>query len=248
MADTHQQRAAALRALVEERLPLEQDVEEEGGTWWVTSHGLLSRMITTLRHVMQLAPLGRGVDAGILVRSLYEHVVHFAWLAADPSDARLQAWIKDDLQSRLTADNDARQHGEQLYTDEARAALKRQIDGMEGDPLVLVNLAAAADKAWKGKLDAVGHKPGTKLSFRGLYAIVYRNYSAGAHPSYRGLNPVVQDVTETRKRVVLEGPYEGGGPYGLSTVIYSLALYVAASSLGFPDTDSIESAFRQYPA
>jgi hypothetical protein len=73
-------------------------------------------MTTTLRHIA-LQPLGRAVDAGTLVRSLYEHLVHFAWLAADPSPARMEEWRKNDLQMRLRADNDARLRGEKLYTD-----------------------------------------------------------------------------------------------------------------------------------
>jgi hypothetical protein len=179
------------------------------------------------------------VDAGILLRSLYEHLVHFAWLAADPSDERIGERIKDDLRLRLIADNDARAHGEWLYSD--RAAKERQVEAMRGNRLVLADLAPAADKAWQGKLDAVGHTPKTKLFFRGLYAFVYRSYGvAGAHPSHRGLNPVVEDITPTLKRVVLEGPPQGRGPYGLATVIYSLPLYVAAGSIGWPTEDDVE--------
>ena len=242
----NQRRADALMALVEARLPSEVDVTAEGGTWAVISLGLLSRMTTTLGHIMCLEPLGRGVDAGVLLRSLYEHVVHFAWLAADPSDERIVEWIKDDLRLRLKADADARAHGEWLY--QHRGAMERQFKALKGNRLVLADLAAAADEAWQGKLDAIVHKPKTKLSFRGLYAFVYRNYSAGAHPSYRGLNPVVEEISPTLQRVVLEGPPEGRGPYGLATVIYSLALYVAAGSIGWPAEDEVEAAFEAYPA
>lgn len=211
---------------------------------------MLSRMTTTLRHIMYLAPLGRAVDAGILLRSLYEHLVHFAWLAADPSGARVEEWRKDDLRQRLKADNDIRARGGQLFTDEAHAALKRQVDAMTGERLVLIELAEAADEVWAERLEDIGQEPSTGLkSFRGLYAIVYRNYSAGAHPSYRGLNAVVEDITATRKRVVLEPPYEGpAGPYGMATVLYSVALHVAHFSLGWPELDEIEAAFRDYPA
>jgi hypothetical protein len=81
-----------------------------------------------------------------------------------------------------------------------------------------------------------------------MYAIVCRYQSASAHPSAMGLNVVVQDITADRKRVVLEGPYERRGPYGMATVLYALALYVAAASLGWPDPDEIEAAFQRYPA
>jgi hypothetical protein len=236
-------------ALVECRLPAEYIATGDHDAWPLIGAAFLSRMTTTLRHIMDLQPRGRVVDAGTLLRSLYEHLVQFAWLAADPSPARIEEWRRDDLQKRLTADNDARLRGVELFTDQGRRDLENQIASMTGKPLVLEQLAQAADKAWAGELDVVGHGPSSQVkSFRGLYAIVYRNYSAGAHPSYRGLNPVVEDITDTRKRVVLERPYQGGGPYGLSTVIYSLALYVAASAVGFPDPDDVEAAFQRYPA
>src|SRR5262245_2860974 len=79
-----QQRANELAALVESRLPSEHTATDDHNAWPLIAEALLSRMTTTLRHIMQLAPLQRGVDAGILLRSLFEHLVHFAWLAADP--------------------------------------------------------------------------------------------------------------------------------------------------------------------
>jgi Family of unknown function (DUF5677) len=236
--------------LVEDRLPAEYTVTGDHDAWPLIAAGLLSRMTTTLRHIFDLQWRGRAVDAGTLLRSLYEHLVHFAWLAADPSAARIEEWRKDDLQSRLTADNDLRQRGEKLYTDEQQAQLKEQIAGLRGEPpLRLVNLAEAADKAWAGKLAAAGHGPSSQMrSFRGLYGVLYRMYSGSAHPTVRGLNPVVEDITATEKRIVLEKSYQDvSGPYGMATVIYALALYVAALSLGWPDPDRIEAAFQRHP-
>jgi hypothetical protein len=244
----NRKRSEALSLLVESRLPAEYIVTGDHDAWPLISMALLSRMTTTLRHIMDLAPRGCGVDAGTLLRSLYEHLVHFAWLAADPSTARIEEWHKNDLRMRLAADDDARRRGVKLYTDQQFAQFKQQVAAMKGNRLKVEQLADAADKAWDGRLQAVGLGPASQpKSFRGLYAFVYRNYSAGAHPSLRGLNPVVEDATATRKRVVLEGPYEGSGPYGMATVLYALALYVAAASLQWPDTDDVEAVFEQYP-
>jgi hypothetical protein len=91
---------------------------------------------------------------------------------------------------------------------------------MRCNPLVLVNLVIAADQHWQGGLPAM-RSYGDINSFRGLYAVLYRQYSGVAHPTYRGLNAVVQDVTAVRKRLVVEGPYEGHGRYGMATVIYA---------------------------
>ena len=241
-------RAEALRRLVAGRLPAEHAVTGDHDAWPLIGAALLSRMTMTLAHIIHLMRYGQGVDAGTLVRSLYEHLLHFAWLAADPSAARIEEWRKDDLQRRLTADEDARQRGAKLFTDEERARLREQVASMTGDRLRFDRLAEAADEAWAGKLPATGlGSPSEPNSFRGLYAFVYRNYSGTAHPSYRGLNPVVQDLGPQRYRVVLEGGYEGRGPFGQATVIYALALYVAAASLGWPATTDVEAAFSRFP-
>jgi hypothetical protein len=109
---------------------------------------------------------------------------------------------------------------------------------------VLTNLAVAADSHWTGKLPGMGYQ-GDLQSFRGLYAVLYRNYSGVAHPTYRGLNHVVEDLAPTRRRVALEGQYEGNGPYGMATVIFALALYVAAYGLGWPRSAEINEIFAR---
>lgn len=125
--------------------------------------------------------------------------------------------------------------------------MKAQVDAMTGNDLVLANLAIAADKHWAGKLPAMGsHRE--LHSFKGLYAVLYRNYSATAHPSYIGLNHVVEDVSDIRKRAVLEKPPEGRGPFGMATVVYGLGLYVAAQSLGWPGAHQVTAAFDRYPS
>jgi hypothetical protein len=84
-------------------------------------------------------------------------------------------------------------------------------------------------------------------SWRGLYAIVYRNYSGFTHPTYRGLNPVVVDLSSTRRQVRLEEPYEGGGPYGMATVIFGLSLLITAEALGWPSGGDVMAIFERYP-
>ena len=76
----------------------------------------------------------------------------------------------------------------------------------------------------------------------------YRSYSGTAHPSYVGINHVVQDVAPGRLRVVIEGEPDGRGPFGMATVIFALGLYVAAEALGWPDAEHVTAAFDQVPA
>jgi hypothetical protein len=60
---------------------------------------LISRMATTLGSILDLRSNHLEADAATLTRSLYEHAVHFVWLAADPS-TRVGRWRKSDVVAR----------------------------------------------------------------------------------------------------------------------------------------------------
>jgi uncharacterized protein DUF5677 len=99
-------RADALAALVEARLPVEDDVVGVHQAWPPVGPALFSRATGTLRSIMLLRPAGAHNDAARLLRSLYDHVVTFAWLAADLSAERLALWRPKDLVERLKADRE----------------------------------------------------------------------------------------------------------------------------------------------
>jgi hypothetical protein len=239
------QRGQELVALVAAQLPQEFTVSGDEVAWPFLAAALISRMTGTLDSILELQPAQREADAGILVRSLYEHAVHLAWLGADPSAQRIEAWRKHDLTERLKADADAREHGVELFDNAKRAELVAERDRLQGERLVLADLAGAADSHWTGALPGMGASPEVR-SFRGLYAIVYRHYSGVAHPSFRGLNRVVETAGPV-SRVRLEDAYQGSGPYGLATVIFALALYATAATLGWPASDEIEAVFERHP-
>jgi transcriptional regulator with XRE-family HTH domain len=240
-------RARELVALAASYFPQEFDVTGDADAWPLVGTGMLSRMIGTMKAILAQHPEELEADVGADVRRLYEQAVRLAWLAADPSVERIQAWRKSDLKSRLAADDDAHDHGVQLFTDEQRAEVEAQIASLAGGKTTIENAAEEADRYWAGKLPGMGGKGGVK-SWRGFYAIVFRNYSGFTHPTYRGLNPVVVDLTPTRKQVRLEAPYEGSGPYGMATVIFGLGLLVAAQSLGWPDADEVTRIFERHPS
>ncbi|MEK6328797.1 MAG: DUF5677 domain-containing protein [Actinomycetota bacterium] len=246
MNQNQRDRALALMELVRSRLPAEFEVTGDCDAWPLISLALLSRTTGTLDSVLLLQPSERASDASTLVRSLYEHVVHFAWLAADPSAERIEEWRKHDLKQRLKADDDCKAVGYPLFDSATRAKIEAQVAAMKGNDLVLTNIAVAADKHWEPHIDTLeGH---TQLrSFRGLYASAYRLHSGVAHPSERGIHPVVEDLTGSRRRVKLEDSFEGHGPYGLATAIYALALLVGEQSLGWPSTAEVDNIFAQHP-
>lgn len=161
---TQHDRGRALVDLVAVHLPQDFEVTGDANAWPLVGAGLASRMTSTLESILALLPSMREVDAAILLRSLYEHAVHFAWLASEPSAARIEEWRKHDLTMRLKADTDARDHGVPLLSDEARGDLEAQIRDMAGNDLVLTNLAASADTHWTGKLPGMDGQGGSSPS------------------------------------------------------------------------------------
>ena len=241
-----QRRGRQLANLVIGRLPREFDVTDDADSWPAIGLGLLSRMTTTLGSVLDLQSAQRETDAAILVRSLYEHVVHFAWLAAEPSAARIEQWRRADLVARLKADDETSQRGVPMLRDEVRVLFKALVARMSGADLNLADLAVTADRYWGGRLPGMGAHTNLE-SFRGWYALLYRYYSGIAHPSVRGLNPVFDKVGRTRRSIRLESEYRGHGPYGMATVVYAMALFVAGRSFGWPSDSEVHSAFDANP-
>jgi len=232
-----------LVALAEGCLPQEFVVTGDEDAWPFIAAGLVSRMTTTLATVMDLRERRRATDASILARSIYEHAVHLAWLAADPSASRVERWRRHDIHSRLKADTDAREHGIELFTDVERARQQAEYDRLQGAPLQLATLAVEADKHWAGKLPDMQEHTEAQ-SFRGFYAMLYRDYSAVAHPSLRGLNSVIEDLSPTCRRVRLEGGTEWKLPYGKASIVFALALYVTNATLRWPSRSEIGAAFK----
>jgi hypothetical protein len=113
---------------------------------------------------------------------------------------------------------------------------------MSGNKLVLEQCAQEADSHWSTRLPGMGSST-LPNSFRGLYAVLYRLHSGTAHPSFRGINPVVEDVTPTVRRVVIEPRYREHGSYGMATMIFALALLVAAQANSWPATGEVLAVF-----
>ena len=81
------ERPAALAAFVEAHLPIEGDVTGDGDVWTLVGPALLAHATGTLQSTFALAPTDSHKDASRLLRSLYDHVVTFAWLGAEPGQS-----------------------------------------------------------------------------------------------------------------------------------------------------------------
>ena len=239
------QRAAALIAAAEGHLEIEGDPNGPGGPLPFVAHGLLVHATSCLRSIVfRLGPDGAHNDAARLLRSLYDHVVTFAWLASDPPTL-LPVWRKADLQARLTIDREARDAGEQLLADHDREQMESDIAGIESKAPDLASKAVAADRYWAPRIEAF--RPDGLGSFRGLYTLLFRQHSGLVHATMRGLNHVSVDLEPPLKRIVMEDvPPEGNGPYGMATAVYGLGLLVAAESLGWPDAAEVDRIFDRF--
>jgi Family of unknown function (DUF5677) len=239
-------RATALIDLIEKRLEVEGDAGGPQTAWPMVGPALLAHATSSLRSIVfRLRPDAAHNDASRLLRSLYDHIVTFAWLGAEPPP-RLALWRKEDLEERLKIHREFAAAGEQLLNDPVREQMEHDISRLDGKAPDLASKAAMADKHWIPRIGAL--RPGSLSSFRGFYTILFREQSGLVHATMRGLNHVTIDLAPDRKRVVLEAPLgEGRGPYGMATTVYGVGLLVAAQALGWPDADEVETIFARYP-
>lgn len=153
--DVVAKRADALAALVEARLPMEADIAGVHQAWPLVGAALLSHATSTMRSIVLLGPAGAHTDASRLLRSLYDHIVTFAWLAADPGE-RLAVWRLEDIVQRLKAVREMAQAGEPILDDAARDEMQREVDAATRTTTPgLAAKALAADRYWAPRVEAI---------------------------------------------------------------------------------------------
>jgi hypothetical protein len=113
-------RGRALTALVRPYLPVDGLVHGPADAWPLVGPALIARATGRLEAILALVPLGREGDADTLLRSLYERVTTFAWLAGEPGEERMRRWLKSDCEARLRADEDCRKVGVKILDDDGR--------------------------------------------------------------------------------------------------------------------------------
>jgi hypothetical protein len=244
-ADREAQRLAQARALVDlvrPNLPLTVRVSGPHDAWPLVGPAFVARIVGSAEALWHLHSLERQADAMVVLRTLFEHTVTFAWLAADPSEEQLKRFLKSDSVARLKADDDAIAVGQPLLSDEKRAEFEKQRDTLPKEMPDLAQRSVAADDYWSGKLPGLEHSD-EPVSFRGLYALAYRHHSAVAHPSLMGLNRVSTDDPDGSVTIHLEqlDPSDHG-PFGMGTVLLVLALMISARTLEWPTDAEIISA------
>ena len=144
--------ADRISSLLEARLPLA--VEGGGGEddWSVVGPAMLA---AAARHLRALQHLQGGFSSGVvawqILRSMFEYVTTFAWVAAEP-ETRTQRWLKCDYEQRLKLNNDLVCLGADPLLD---AATRKRLSGygpnLERMPS-FADIALQADEAWRDTL------------------------------------------------------------------------------------------------
>jgi hypothetical protein len=166
-------RGRALTALVRPYLPLDVLVHGPADAWPLVGPALIARATGSLEAILALVPLTREADADTLLRSLYEHVTTFAWLAAEPGEERMRRWLKSDCEARLRTDDDCRKVGVKILDDDRRKELEDTVAALPKGMPVLLDRAEAADAHWASRVAGLRDST-TPTSFRGLNAAAYR--------------------------------------------------------------------------
>lgn len=234
-------RARALIDLASERYPHELRGNSIDDIWTMVAYGLIARMTNCLDAIVSLHEEHKAAESVILGRSLFDHVVTFAWLAAEPL-GRTPRFVKNDAYWRLKMDEDCRRLNiPSPLTDERRADFEAQLQLGKNMP-DLAERAVQADRHWIGRIPILEPAPDVK-SFRGFYAWAYRHNSSFEHASYMGLNSVAVELSDDLARVDVSQSVVMRD-VGLISVLYTIALQVAAEVLGKPDGKAVEAVWK----
>ena len=184
------------------------------------------RLAGTLESVLLLGKSDRHEDSAALVRVMADHLIVFGWLLADEKPPeRINAWKNDDVRHIHALRNNL---------------VKLKVDGDLPDSLgkldtstTWVSAETAArqcDEFWEPKLIPF-FQPGTVLSFRGLYAAVFRRTSPYVHPSLRGSTGFFTTPNDEDGRVFFLNQSHADLPmiYVHAVVIELLAVWILAA-------------------
>lgn len=194
--------ADRLCALVESRLPLTVESDGSEDDWNVVGPAILAAAARHLRGISHLQETFPSAVIGWqLVRSMFEYVVTYAWVAADPA-TRTQQWLKYDYVYRLKLHNDFRELGETFLEEADRQRVEGFLPDVAEMP-DLVSRTRAADETWAEPLQELeDYLPEENRSFRRLYPVIYRNGSRFTHQSSHVVNAL---VTGNPPELVVDG-------------------------------------------
>jgi hypothetical protein len=229
--------AGTLRDLYGRHAPRAVAHDNRLDSWPLYSAALLARVNYCLESVICLQL--REVDAGVLCRVLFEHVVTVAWLAVDPT-TRLPRALKGECEHLRKADDALKK----LVTGERDAKrleqMRQYVRGVsEPEMPDLLTRAREADSYWGRLLDTF-HRG--RRGFEGLYTVVYRNYSLFTHPSVWASEVFVAGAGASR--TIGRPQPQGDHAITMAPILFAQALLIAADRFNWPPAEEIYAAFE----
>jgi hypothetical protein len=235
--------AAGLTSIVAKHFPVTAKTKGEHSDWAITGPAFVVR-ISRIVHAILSLPDEHEAAAGVLVRVLYEHVVTFARIAIDPP-TNLLRWVHHDRKERLKADTDAASIVRPMFIAAKRRKFEKERDAVQQPRPALQDMATQADAYWSTKLTEFSTD---RYSLRGLYLVVYRQFS-----------PLLHAMPESLTRVVTPGLLAGfctigaaemltpeSNPFTVTPAIYSLGLLVSSAVLRYPTRAAIHRVFNSF--
>lgn len=216
--------------------------------WEITRAALLARMIGTLRHLGYLIPSNSRHDGVALARTLLDHAIHYAWIAADPAD-RLPRFLRKTYENALAKHKRMAARGIDLLVPElldhyqAYVAVHRRGTGK------LFAMAKSVDEAWLERVRAAAPEPLQMPAMDEYYAFVYDQFANLDHPSTVGLQSYVH-LDPHGSAAWVDGEPERDRdmdqrPYWLGLWIMCWVLLVASISHGRPVLTPLRETIRQ---
>jgi hypothetical protein len=194
---------------------------------------LLARAHYTLQTV--LAVPTQELDCIALVRSIYEHVVAFAWLAIDP-EAHRPMLLKWEFEERKKMLKDAAEWFEHVEPPDEGAVRRALVDMGHVAAPETPDRALAADKYWS--------RCGIswEFHFRSGYSSLFRLNSAFLHPTVAGVFPFITPGSPAR---VSAEPRRAHVAHPLPDAMLAFAdgLAVASYRFGWPPVGDLRAAF-----
>jgi hypothetical protein len=229
----------ALIDLVDERLP--QRVYRGEGRWAILGQAFVARMADILRSLIRLADAGVENDRMVLLRTLYEHVVTFCWIAVDP-ERRLPQWGYTTHIYRLQLHFDALAYGTTILSDSEVAAIKRLRKDNAGMPGI-AQRAAEVDDYWPSVVRGFRTPPeagADLLTMKGLYAGIYRIASRSVHAQLEAIEQCVDFSRLPRGPAVVRPQQTDHLFSGMVAVpLFALALLVCHHRFRWPKEERI---------
>lgn len=226
--------ASALVDLVESNLP--QRFYSKDEAWRMLGAAMVVRMSDTTRSILALTRSGFSGDAMILLRTLYEQIVIYCWIAINPEE-HLDRWKEDAEYQQFKLHNDALPFDAQVLTasELEQVAKAKKLQN-------IADLAGDIDRYWPSRISgfrAPRKEPNDILTFRGLYVAVYRIASRETHTKPHALDPYC--VVDRNPRIVRQASHGPSHYWSLAVPLYAQALLVCYEQLKWPDPDRVRA-------